>query len=176
MIGQDERTKIIFKNLVSVLRSLTLGDPVYIDLQVTHLHDFVRETSITTEEWMYVGKSSHPSNILTCMDRTAIQFLTACGQKCTDIRQGNNYPAAMSRSCMIPAYSETEFILLSDVLGVSSLIDSLSNAKPPGATVSTVLGPFFTEDAHDGMLVTVDFNSNSNSCWHHSCQWRLHRI
>ncbi|KAJ7709024.1 intradiol ring-cleavage dioxygenase [Mycena rosella] len=88
----DERTKFIFKNLV------------------THLHDFVRETSITTEEWM-----------------TALEFLTRTGQKCTDIRQ--------------------EFILLSDVLGVSSLVDSMNNAKPPGATEATVLGPFFTTDA-----------------------------
>jgi len=89
---QDERMKLILENLVS------------------HLHDFVRETSITTEEWM-----------------TAIQFLTACGKKCNDIRQ--------------------EFISLSDVLGVSTLIDSLNNAKPSGATESSVLGPFFTEDA-----------------------------
>jgi hypothetical protein len=87
-----------------------------------------------------------------------------------------NYPAAMSRSCLILACLETEFILLSDVLGVSTLIDSLNNAKPPGATESTVLGPFFTEDAHDGTLVIVVFFSHPNSHWHHSYQWRLYRI
>ncbi|KAJ7588072.1 intradiol ring-cleavage dioxygenase [Mycena floridula] len=91
---KDERTKFIFKSLID------------------HLHDFVRETSITTEEWM-----------------TAIHFLTETGQKCTDIRQ--------------------EFILLSDTLGLSTLVDSLNNAKPPGATEATVLGPFFTEDARE---------------------------
>lgn len=42
-----------------------------------------------------------------------------------------------------------EFILLSDTLGVSSLVDSLNHAKPPGATEATVLGPFFTTDALD---------------------------
>jgi hypothetical protein len=42
-----------------------------------------------------------------------------------------------------------EFILLSDALGVSSLVDSMNNAKPPGATEATVLGPFFTTDALD---------------------------
>jgi Catechol dioxygenase N terminus len=52
-------------------------------------------------------------------------------------------------------FFEPEFILLSDVLGVSILIDSLNNAKPPGATESTVLGPFFTEDTHDGTLVIL---------------------
>ena len=37
---------------------------------VTHAHAFIQETSITTEEWM-----------------TGLKFLTAVGQKCTDIRQ-----------------------------------------------------------------------------------------
>jgi len=48
-----------------------------------------------------------------------------------------------------------EFILLSDVLGVSMLVDSSNNAKPPGATESTVLGPFFTEDAHHGIVFAI---------------------
>ncbi|TDL29648.1 aromatic compound dioxygenase [Rickenella mellea] len=86
------RTQFIFHNLV------------------THLHKFVEETSVTTDEWM-----------------TAIQFLTRVGQTCTDIRQ--------------------EFILLSDVLGVSALVDALNNPPTGNATESTVLGPFFTEDA-----------------------------
>src|SRR5262245_47441960 len=57
----------------------------------------------------------------------AIQFLTAAGQKCDDKRQ--------------------EFILLSDVLGVSMLVDALNHRKPSGATESTVLGPFFVAGA-----------------------------
>ncbi|PWN92573.1 intradiol ring-cleavage dioxygenase [Acaromyces ingoldii] len=59
----------------------------------------------------------------------AIQFLTQTGQTCNDVRQ--------------------EFILLSDVLGLSTLVDSLNHPKPKGATESTVLGPFFTTDAPD---------------------------
>jgi protocatechuate 3,4-dioxygenase beta subunit len=50
----------------------------------------------------------------------AIDFLTATGQMCTDTRQ--------------------EFILLSDVLGVSMLVETINEAT--GATDSTVLGPF----------------------------------
>jgi hydroxyquinol 1,2-dioxygenase len=38
-----------------------------------------------------------------------------------------------------------EFILLSDVLGVSMLVIGLNNRKPAGATESTVFGPFFVE-------------------------------
>lgn len=57
----------------------------------------------------------------------AIQFLTRTGHKCDDWRQ--------------------EFILLSDVLGVSMLVDAINNRKPSGATESTVLGPFHVTDA-----------------------------
>ncbi|MFF3905947.1 intradiol ring-cleavage dioxygenase [Streptomyces sp. NPDC001848] len=52
----------------------------------------------------------------------AVGFLTATGQTCTDTRQ--------------------EFILLSDVLGVSMLVETLNGHRAPGATESTVLGPF----------------------------------
>lgn len=57
----------------------------------------------------------------------AIQFLTKTGHLCTDWRQ--------------------EFILLSDVLGVSMLVDAINNRKPSGASESTVLGPFHVADA-----------------------------
>lgn len=36
-----------------------------------------------------------------------------------------------------------EFILWSDALGLSTLVDALANPQPPGATESTVLGPFY---------------------------------
>lgn len=58
---------------------------------------------------------------------TAIQFLTRTGHTCSDWRQ--------------------EFILLSDVLGVSMLVDAVNNRKPSGASESTVLGPFHLADA-----------------------------
>jgi hydroxyquinol 1,2-dioxygenase len=53
---------------------------------------------------------------------TAIDFLTRTGHACTDERQ--------------------EFILLSDVLGLSMLTETISNRKFGVATESTVLGPF----------------------------------
>lgn len=56
-----------------------------------------------------------------------IEFLTATGQMCDDKRQ--------------------EFILLSDTLGVSMLTVALNSAKPPGATESTVFGPFYVQGA-----------------------------
>src|SRR5690242_18076525 len=40
-----------------------------------------------------------------------------------------------------------EFILLSDVLGLSMLVVAQNHRKPPGATEATGLGPFFVEGA-----------------------------
>lgn len=57
----------------------------------------------------------------------AIMFLTRTGYLCNEWRQ--------------------EFILLSDVLGVSMLVDAINNRKPSGASESTVLGPFHVADA-----------------------------
>ena len=58
---------------------------------------------------------------------TAILFLTKTGHMSDDWRQ--------------------EFILLSDVLGLSMLVDAINNRKPSGASESTVLGPFHVADA-----------------------------
>ncbi len=62
----------------------------------------------------------------------AIAFLTATGQMCDDKRQ--------------------EFILLSDTLGVSMLVDAINNRLPAGATPSTVLGPFHVQGAAEKPL------------------------
>jgi hydroxyquinol 1,2-dioxygenase len=40
-----------------------------------------------------------------------------------------------------------EFILLSDVLGLSSLVDMINHHKPPGCTESTPIGPFHVDHA-----------------------------
>jgi protocatechuate 3,4-dioxygenase beta subunit len=55
----------------------------------------------------------------------AIDFLTRTGQTCTDKRQ--------------------EFILLSDVLGVSMLVDAINHKDANGLTETTVTGPFHTQ-------------------------------
>lgn len=57
--------------------------------------------------------------------RGAIDVLTQAGHITSDTRQ--------------------EFILLSDTLGVSSLVDILTNSRTPDSTPSAVLGPFYVE-------------------------------
>jgi hydroxyquinol 1,2-dioxygenase len=55
----------------------------------------------------------------------AIDFLTRTGQMCDDKRQ--------------------EFVLASDVMGLSMLVIGINHRHPTGATESTVFGPFFVE-------------------------------
>ena len=57
----------------------------------------------------------------------AIMFLTQTGHKTDDWRQ--------------------EFILLSDILGVSMLVDAINSRRPSGASENTVLGPFHIQGA-----------------------------
>jgi catechol 1,2-dioxygenase len=57
----------------------------------------------------------------------AIRFLTETGQICSDWRQ--------------------EYILLSDILGVSMLVDAINHRRPNGATPNTILGPFYVANA-----------------------------
>ena len=53
-----------------------------------------------------------------------VDFLTRTGQMCDDRRQ--------------------EFILLSDTLGITSLVDAINHRAVGGVTASTVTGPFYT--------------------------------
>ena len=56
--------------------------------------------------------------------RAAIDFLTQTGQTCSGARQ--------------------EFILLSDVLGVSMVVDAINHPAEGAVTESTVFGPFYS--------------------------------
>jgi hydroxyquinol 1,2-dioxygenase len=56
-----------------------------------------------------------------------VSFLTDVGKTCSATRQ--------------------EFILLSDTLGVSMLVDAINHRRPKSATETTVLGPSFVETA-----------------------------
>lgn len=62
----------------------------------------------------------------------AIDFLTRTGKLCTDRRQ--------------------EFILLSDTLGISMLVDAINHRFAEGATESTVLGPFYVQNPPEAPL------------------------
>ncbi|SJL03296.1 related to hydroxyquinol-1,2-dioxygenase [Armillaria ostoyae] len=82
----NERMKFLFKHLID------------------HIHNFVRETSLTHEEW-----------------KASIDFLDR-------FRQEDRY-----------------IMFMSDVFGVSALVDFVNNDKPSNATEPTILGPLYTE-------------------------------
>jgi catechol 1,2-dioxygenase len=95
---------------------------------IRHLHAFARESRLTQREW-----------------ETAVAFLTATGQTCTDTRQ--------------------EFILLSDVLGLSMLVETVNGHSDPGSTESTVLGPFhMTESPVRELGADIDLVGTGEPC------------
>jgi protocatechuate 3,4-dioxygenase beta subunit len=74
-----------------------------------------------------------------------IDFLTKTGQICTEERQ--------------------EFILLSDTLGFSMLVDAINNRRPEGATENTVFGPFHVEGAPEReMGARISLDGKGESC------------
>ncbi|MDI3403213.1 dioxygenase family protein [Streptomyces cavernicola] len=73
----------------------------------------------------------------------AIDFLTAVGQKCDDTRQ--------------------EFVLLSDILGVSMLVETINEGAE--CTESTVLGPFhMTESPARELGDSIDLVGTGTPC------------
>ncbi len=69
----------------------------------------------------------------------AIDFLTRTGQMCNEWRQ--------------------EYILLSDTLGVSMLVDAINHDRPEGSTENTVLGPFYVPNSpryENGANINLD--------------------
>ncbi|MFK4772040.1 dioxygenase [Rhizobium sp. ZW T2_16] len=76
-----------------------------------------------------------------------IYFLTRTGQICSGERQ--------------------EFLLLSDTLGLSMLVNAINNHRPPGATENTVFGPFHVAGApvrQMGDIISLD--DNGESCFY----------
>ena len=77
-----------------------------------------------------------------------IKFLTAVGQKCDAKRQ--------------------EFILLSDILGLSMMVVALNHKTAPGATEATVIGPFFARGAREfeyGADLRTGATVKGEDCW-----------
>ena len=80
----------------------------------------------------------------------AIAFLTKTGQLCNGWRQ--------------------EYILLSDTLGVSMLVETINNRKPGGETESTVLGPFHVSNApHYANGANICLDGKGEPLWVAGC-------
>jgi len=79
-----------------------------------------------------------------------IEFLTAVGRTCSATRQ--------------------EFILLSDTLGLSTLVTAQNHRKPIGCTEATVFGPFHVEGAPERPLgADVANGAEGEPCFVRGC-------
>jgi protocatechuate 3,4-dioxygenase beta subunit len=67
------------------------------------------------------------TRLTTAEWRAGLEFITECGQICNEDRQ--------------------ELDILSGILGLNVLVDALNNPKLNNATESTMLGPFYKDDA-----------------------------
>lgn len=79
-----------------------------------------------------IGRAKRDVELTEAEWEIAIAFLTRTGQMCSDTRQ--------------------EFILLSDVLGVSMLVDAINHRRPTGATENTVFGPFHVDGSPERQM------------------------
>lgn len=71
--------------------------------------------------------------------KSVIAFLTEVGHACDERRQ--------------------EWVLLSDLLGASALVEEINSRRPKGATPNTVRGPFYRSDAPEyplGASISLD--------------------
>ncbi|KAK0385349.1 hypothetical protein NLU13_7825 [Sarocladium strictum] len=125
---------------VSTMSNEQSGNPISLkDLTIDNITDNVHAINaqcsderlrfILERTVAHLHDLARETRLTTAEWMTALQFLTKVGQTCTDVRQ--------------------EFILLSDVLGLSLLVDSIDHPTPPNATESTVLGPFHTHEAQE---------------------------
>lgn len=129
------------------------------------MNDFNVETSVTEQvQKSFSGASDERlKEVLTSLVRhahafirdvgltesewdKAVEFLTRVGHKTDDKRQ--------------------EFILLSDVLGVSMLTIEVNNPAIDNATESTVFGPFFVDDAPEiDNGGDISAGASGEPCW-----------
>ncbi len=126
-------------------------------------HYFSEDSSVeTVNARMGEGTSPRMAEVMACLVKhlhafakeihltqgeweRGVDFLTKTGQICSGERQ--------------------EFILLSDVLGFSMLVDAINNRRPAGATENTVFGPFHVEDAPiRAMGETISLDGKGEPC------------
>ncbi|TCW79555.1 hydroxyquinol 1,2-dioxygenase [Burkholderia sp. SRS-46] len=104
-----------------------------------------RLLTIMTSLVQHLHSFVRDTNLTEAEWQAAIEFLTAVGHITDDKRQ--------------------EFILLSDVLGLSTLVTAQNHARPEGCTEATVFGPFYVE----GSPVYDKFDDISNGACGEPC-------
>ena len=61
----------------------------------------------------------------------------------------------LARAAAVTKDGRNEFIALSNSIGISMQVLAASQPKPPGATIPTLIGPFFIDDAPEFPIVPI---------------------
>lgn len=93
-----------------------------------------------------MGETTAPrlAEVMACLVKHLHAFAKECQLRQSEWEQGIDF---LTRTGQICSQERQEFILLSDVLGFSMLVDAINNRRPDGATENTVFGPFHVADA-----------------------------
>lgn len=111
------------------MRNVTIENVTDVVIQSLGKHEAIsaRQREIMTSLIHHLHDFCREVNLTHPEFLAACDFLARAGQTCSDKRQ--------------------EFILLADIVGVEVLVDMLSNPIAGSETTSTVLGPFFRDNA-----------------------------
>ncbi|KAI1381993.1 protocatechuate 3,4-dioxygenase beta subunit [Hypoxylon crocopeplum] len=85
---------------------------------------FILERLVT-----YIHTFARETRLSTDEWRAGLDWLQECGQVCNGNRK--------------------ELITVSDIFGLSTLVDEIDHPKPPGATPGSILGPFHSTEAEE---------------------------
>jgi protocatechuate 3,4-dioxygenase beta subunit len=138
--GQDTCRHAWSESLTEVSWPLTLATQIYPHCA----ENKAMNSSAFTESVLQQYRFSDPrhTQLLGTLVRHLHAFIEEVCLTHDEWRMGLDFVTAAGR---ISDHKRNEFSLISDVLGISSLVDLLSSA--PGATPGSVLGPFHVHDS-----------------------------
>ena len=106
---------------------------------------FAEETSVETVNGRMTGAvSPRVAEVMSCLVKHLHAFAKEVHLTQAEWDFGIDF---LTKAGQISSGERQEFILLSDVLGFSMLVDAINNRRPAGATENTVFGPFHVENA-----------------------------
>jgi maleylacetate reductase len=128
--------------LQELLRRAWAGDPVQDDAQA----QAAGEAAVTAEVLATFRGAAEPRyrDVMSSLVRHLHAFAREVRLTESEWQQGIDF---LTRTGHITDDRRQEFILLSDVLGLSMLTVAINAPASAGATESTVVGPFFTEES-----------------------------
>lgn len=126
-------------------------------------HYFTEDSSVETVN-ARMGGAVDPrfAQVMACLVKHLHAFARECQLTQDEWAAGIDF---LTRTGQICSGERQEFILLSDVLGFSMLVDAINNRLPDGATQTTVFGPFHVENAPiRAMGDTISLDGKGESC------------